>query len=134
MVVVVGLAGGLFTFRDRIMNNWPETAGFYNRLKLAKLGFGLVLAAPRWHTTKIEGATALFIEGQIKNPTGRVRYVPKTPRLRLLDKDQQELQVQTFDSPARRLLPEQSVPYKIEIEDPAEKWDILLISFAEEKK
>jgi hypothetical protein len=31
-------------------------------------------------------------------------------------------------------LPEQSIPYKFELKDPAEKRDVLLISFAEEKK
>ena len=116
------------------MNAWPETAGLYDRLDLAQPGFGLVLAAPRAHQTKIDGTTALVIEGRIENPTNRARVVPKTLRLQLLDKDQQELQVQTFSSPARRLLPAQSVPYKFELKDPAEKRDILLISFAEEKK
>ncbi len=134
VLVVGGLAGGLFAFRDSIMNTWPETAGLYDRLELARPGFGLVLAAPRTHQTNIDGATALVIEGRIENPTSRARDVPKTLRLQLLDKDQKELQVQTFDSPARRLLPEQSVPYKIEIKDPAEKRDVLLISFVEEKK
>ncbi len=134
VLVVGGLAGGLFEFRDRIMNAWPETAGLYDRLDLAQPGFGLVLAAPRAHQTKIDGTTALVIEGRIENPTNRARVVPKTLRLQLLDKDQQELQVQTFSSPARRLLPAQSVPYKFELKDPAEKRDILLISFAEEKK
>ncbi len=134
VLVVGGLAGGLFAFRNSIMNTWPETAGLYDRLDLAQPGFGLVLAAPRAHQTEIDGAMALVIEGRIENPTSRARVVPKTLRLRLLDKDQQELQVQTFASPARRLLPEQSVPYKIELKDPAEKRDILIISFVEEKK
>ena len=134
VLVVGGLAGGLFAFRNSIMNTWPETAGLYDRLDLAQPGFGLVLAAPRAHQTEIDGTMALVIEGRIENPTSRARVVPKTLRLQLLDKDQKELQVQMFDSPARRLLPEQSVPYKIELKDPAEKRDILLISFAEEKK
>ncbi len=134
VLVVGGLAGGLFAFRNSIMNTWPETAGLYDRLDLAQPGFGLVLAAPRAHQTEIDGTMALVIEGRIENPTSRARVVPKTLRLRLLDKDQQELQVQMFASPARRLLPEQSVPYKIELKDPAEKRDILIISFVEEKK
>ena len=134
VLVVGGLAGGLFAFRDSIMNAWPATAGLYDRLDLAQPGFGLVLAAPRAHQMEIDGTTALVIEGRIENPTNRARVVPKTLKLQLLDKDRQELQVQTFDSPARRLLPEQFVPYKIELKDPAEKRDILLISFAEEKK
>ncbi len=134
LLVVGGLAGGLYAFRDRVMKTWPETAGLYDRVDLAMPGFGLVLAAPRWQKTKIDGATALVIEGRIENPTSRARDVPKTLRLQLLDKDQQELQVKTFDSPAQRLLPAQSVPYKIEIKDPAEKRDVLLISFVEEKK
>ncbi len=134
VLVVVGLAAGLFAYRDSIMNTWPDTAALYDRLDLAKPGFGLVLAAPRAHQTEIDGTTALVIEGRIENPTSRAREVPKTLRLQLLDKNQQELQTRTFDSPARRLLPEQSVSYKIELKDPAEKRDILLISFAEEKK
>jgi predicted Zn finger-like uncharacterized protein len=134
VLVVGGLAAGLYVFRDSVMNTWPETAGLYDRLDLAQPGFGLVLAAPRAHQEKIDGKTALVVEGRIENPTNRERVVPKTLRLQLLDKDQQELQVQTFDSPARRLLPEQSVPYKIELKDPAEKRAVLLISFAEEKK
>ncbi len=134
MLVIGGLAGGLFVFRDRIMKSWPQTAGLYDHLDLAEPGFGLVLAAPRWHKATIDGAMALVIEGRIENPTSRARDVPKTLKLQLLDKDQQELQVQTFDSPAQRLLPEQSVPYNIEIKDPPEKSDVLRISFAEEKK
>lgn len=133
VLVLGGLAGGLFAFRNSIMNTWPETAGLYDRLDLAQPGFGLVLAAPRAHQTEIDGTMVLVIEGRIENPTSRARVVPKTLRLRLLDKDQQELQVQTFDSPARRLLPEQSVPYKIELKDPAAKRDVLIISFAEEQ-
>jgi len=134
VLVVGGLAAGLYVFRDSVMNSWPQTAELYDQLDLAQPGFGLVLAAPRAHQKKIDGKTALIVEGRIENPTNRERVVPKTLRLQLLDKDQQELQVQTFDSPARRLLPEQSVPYKIELKDPAEKRDVLLISFAEEKK
>ena len=62
------------------------------------------------------------------------RDVAKSRRFQLLDKDQQELQARTFNSPARRLLPEQSVPYKVEIKDPTKMRDFLLISFAEKMK
>lgn len=133
VLVVGGLGAGLFAFRDDIMNAWPETAGLYDRLDLARPGFGLVLAAPRARQTKIDGATALVIEGRIENPTSRAREVPKMLRLQLFDKDQRELQTETFDSPVQRLMPQQSATYKIELKDPAKKRDILLISFAEGK-
>ena len=134
ILVVAGFGAGLYVFRDNVMNTWPDTASLYDQLDLAQPGFGLVLAAPEARQTNIGGKFALVIEGRIENPTKRERMVPKTLRLQLLDKDQQELQVETFESPARRLLPEQSIPYKFELKDPAEKRDVLLISFAEEKK
>ncbi len=130
VLVIGGLGAGLYGFRDDIMNAWPETAGLYDRLDLAQPGFGLVLAVPRARQTKIDGATALVIEGRIENPTSRARAVPKMLRLQLFDKDQRELQTETFDSPVQRLMPRQSATYKIELKDPAKKRDILLISFA----
>ncbi len=131
--VVGGLAAGLLGFRDTIMRSWPETAKLYDQLDMAQPGFGLVLAAPRTRETKIEGVTALVIEGRIENPTSRERKVPKMLRLRLLDENQRELQTRTFDSPVQQLMPEQSATYKFELKDPAEKRDILLISFVVEK-
>jgi predicted Zn finger-like uncharacterized protein len=134
VLVVAGLAGGLYVYRDGVMDTWPETAALYDQLDLAQPGFGLVLAPPQARQTSVDGKTSLVIEGRIENPTKRERIVPKTLRLQLLDKNQRELQVETFDAPARRLLPAQSIPYKFELKDPAEKRDVLLISFAKEKK
>ncbi len=116
------------------MDTWPETARLYDRLDLAQPGFGLVLAAPRAHQTKIGDAMALVIEGRIENPTSRAREVPSLLRLQLLDKNKQEVQNRTFPSPVRRLMPEQSATYKIELKNPAEQRDMLLISFAAENK
>lgn len=130
VLVIGGLGAGLYVFRDDVMNTWPETAGLYDRLDLAQPGFGLVLAVPRARQTKIDGATALVVEGRIENPTSREREVPKMLRLQLFDKDQRELQTETFDSPVQRLMPRQSATYRIELKDPAKKRDILLISFA----
>ncbi len=134
VVVIGGLAAGLLWFRDTIMDTWPETAALYDRLDLAQPGFGLVLAAPRARQTTIGGTMALVIEGRIENPTSRAREVPRMLRLRLLDKNKQEVQNRTFRSPVRRLMPAQSATYKIELKDPAEQRDMLLISFAAETK
>jgi predicted Zn finger-like uncharacterized protein len=134
VVVVAGLGAGLLVFRANVMNTWPETSGLYDGLDLARPGFGLVLAPPRARQTEIDGATALVIEGRIENPTSRARDIPKMLKLQLLDKDQHELQTRTFAAPATRLLPEQSVAYRFELKDPAEKRDILLITFVEEDK
>ncbi len=134
VAVVGGLAAALLEFHDTIMDTWPETAKFYDQLDLAQPGFGLVLAAPRARQTTIEGATALVIEGRIENPTSRQRKVPKMLRLRLLDENRRELQTRTFESPVRRLMPEQSATYRFELKDPAENRDVLFISFAVEEK
>ncbi len=57
----------------------------------------------------------------------------KSLRLQLRDKYKLDLHVQKASAPGKRLLPKQSVPYKIETKDPAEMRDVLLNSFAEEK-
>ena len=134
VVVVGGLVVSFFEFRDDIMDTWPETAGLYDLMNMAQPGFGLVLAAPQARQMEIDGATALVIEGRIENPTSRARKVPKKLHLQLFDKDQKEIQSRMFDAPVERLMPEQSATYKIELKDPAEKREILKISFTVVKK
>ena len=62
------------------------------------------------------------------------RDVLKTLRLKLQDKDKQDLQAQMASSIGRCLLPEQPVRCKIEITNPAEMKDILHCSFAKDIK
>lgn len=117
LAVVVG--GGLF-LREALIETWPPAAQLYAAIGLNPdaPGAGLELRNVRSRELATDGVKTLLIEGEIANPSDRVRQVPKLRAL-LFDSREREVQNWSFSAPETQLLPGGTAAFRTEIRNPS---------------
>jgi predicted Zn finger-like uncharacterized protein len=119
LAVVIAL-GVAIAERDTVMALYPETRPIYGAVgfQTPPLGAGLDITDETCSRTMQEGLPVLICEGRLRNTT---KYDQRVPGLRgaLLDAGGQELQAWTFAVGVPTLGPNQSVPFRTEVRQPA---------------
>ena len=105
-LAVAGIVVGGIMAREAIVSAWPPAALFYETvgLPVEPPGAGLQFQNVRSEQRTENGATVIYVEGQILNASDRERSVP-TLRVILRGPDAQPLRSVTLDAEPRRLLP-----------------------------
>jgi predicted Zn finger-like uncharacterized protein len=118
-LVIVGL-GVAIAERETVMARYPETRPIYGAVGFAtpKLGDGLAITDENCSRVTQEGLPVLVCEGRLRNNT---KYDQRVPGLRgaLFDAGGRELQAWTFSISTTTLAPNQSVPFRTEVRQPA---------------
>jgi predicted Zn finger-like uncharacterized protein len=132
LLVLVGLAVGGVTARERIVERWPPAAKLYSMLGLAveAPGAGLELRKVTPSRTVEDGKPALVIAGEIANVSNVARDVPKL-KVVLRDKDEHVLQTWSITATEERLLPGASVPFRTTVASPSEAATGVVVTFAD---
>ena len=106
---------------------WPAAARLYALAGLTTTppGPGLELAK----ITPTRTADGLVIEGDIINPGGTARDVPRL-RVALRDPSDKEKQLKTIDPPTARLGPGETAHFKTSFDHPDEAATGVLVTFA----
>jgi predicted Zn finger-like uncharacterized protein len=129
VVIAIGVA---IAERETVMARYPETRPFYGALGFATppLGAGLAITDETCSRTMQEGLPVLICEGRLRNNT---KFDQRVPGLRgaLLDAGGRELQAWTFSVSVPTLGPDQSVPFRTEVRQPASaatEWRVTFVA------
>jgi predicted Zn finger-like uncharacterized protein len=129
VVIVLGIA---IAERETVMARYPETRPLYGAVGFATppLGAGLAITDETCSRTTQEGLPVLVCEGRLRNNT---KYDQRVPGLRgaLLDAGGRELQAWTFSVNVPTLGPDQSVPFRTEVRQPASaatEWRVTFVA------
>ena len=101
ILILALLVGVAILARDQIVAIWPGAARVY---AMAHLGAEDPAKALEIKVAPSRTADSLVIDGDISNPAGTARKVPKL-RVALRDTNKKELDAKTIDPPVERLLP-----------------------------
>ena len=128
-LVVLGI-GFAVVQRDRIVAVYPAARAVFGAfgLPLPSPGEGLQISDLTSSRTIQDGVPILVSEGRITNTTQAPRRVPGL-RGALRDASGQELQSWTFTAPQSTLAPGASVPFRVELRQPATQAAELSITF-----
>jgi len=132
LVLVVIALGVAIAERDTVMARYPETRPLYGAVgfETPPLGSGLAITDETCSRTMQEGLPVLICEGRLRNNT---KYEQPVPGLRgaLLDAGGHELQAWTFAVSTPKLGPNQSVPFRTEVRQPASaatEWRVTFVA------
>ncbi|MGB8273951.1 MAG: DUF3426 domain-containing protein [Alphaproteobacteria bacterium] len=132
LLVVAGLAGGAYQYRQQIVAYWPPAARLYSELgiKLKVVGEGLEIRNLTLARSGSGATPVLLITGEIAN----VAEIPHdVPALRgaLVTSDSRELQDWTFSADHARLMPGEIATFKTEVANPDPAAVNVAITFTE---
>ncbi|HEX2114814.1 MAG TPA: DUF3426 domain-containing protein [Alphaproteobacteria bacterium] len=129
IVIALGVA---IAERETVMARYPEARALYGAVGFATppLGAGLAITDETCSRTMQEGLPVLICEGRLRNNT---KFDQRVPALRgaLLDAGGRELQAWTFSVSAPTLGPNQSVPFRTEVRQPASaatEWRVTFVA------
>jgi hypothetical protein len=130
-LVVVVLAGTLYTARKPLVTFWPATARLYDSVGiLPYLGYGLDVPRDALKIEFQEEKQAYTITGILLNNSDRERPVPDL-RISLLDADGEEVQSVVTRVDADHLSPGKQVPFAVLVENPAATARRVEVAFAD---
>lgn len=135
LVLLVGIGGGAYWYRDLIMAKLPATEALYAAVGLGPESpfAGLDLIDVAWKQEETEGgAKILRITGKVVNKSTAPRDVPQLSGV-LYDGKNKELYRWTFKAPEPRLLPREDVLFKTQVTNPDTKAARLTIQFSDPK-
>lgn len=131
LVLVVIALGVAIAERETVMARFPETKAIYGAVGFAtpQLGAGLAIVDETCARGTQDGQPVLTCEGKLRNNT---KYQQRVPGLRgvLLDAGGRELQSWPFSVSTPTLAPNQSVPFRTEVRQPASaatEWRVIFV-------
>jgi predicted Zn finger-like uncharacterized protein len=129
VVIAIGVA---IAERDTVMALYPESRPVYGSVGFATppLGAGLAITDETCSRATQEGQPVLVCEGRLRNNTKHDQRVPGL-RGALLDAGGRELQSWTFSVSTPTLAPNQSVPFRTEVRQPASaatEWRVTFVA------
>lgn len=129
VVVLVGIAAGLWFGRDTVVATVPETARLYRMAGIPlTVGQGLEFRQVTRDRRLLDGEHVLVIEGQVVNHTDDVRRLPLL-RAALLDGQGEVLADWTFEAASSTVGPGGAVNFVTEARDPPRQAKSLNLSF-----
>jgi predicted Zn finger-like uncharacterized protein len=132
LVVLGGLGGGAYQFRQQIVDYWPPAQRLYYELgiKLHVLGEGLEIRNLNLARAENGGTAVLRITGEIANTSESPRDVPML-RGALVTSDAREVQHWTFSADHERLTPGEVASFRTEVANPDPAAANVSITFTE---
>ncbi len=116
VIVVLGVVG--YALQDRIINQYPAAAQYYDKLNVRNpvVGAGLAFRDVSSERTKQDNAEVLVVRGVIANGNDQESPIPPL-RLVLYD-GQNQVQEKVIDPPQAKLDSKGTVGFKITLEQP----------------
>jgi predicted Zn finger-like uncharacterized protein len=132
LVVLGGLGGGAYQYRQQIVAYWPPAARLYYELgiKLQVLGEGLEIRNLNLARSENDGTAVLRITGEVANTSESPRDVPML-RGALVTSDAREVQHWTFSADHDRLMPGEVASFRTEVANPDPAAANVSITFTE---
>jgi hypothetical protein len=132
LLLLAGAAAGAVVARERVIAFYPRANWLYDRLGLRTGSPEAMAAGAGLEIGKVvsnRSGDGLTVEGEIANPGGAARLVPKL-RVAVRDSDKHELTVKLVDPPKPRLSPGESAHFTVEIAPAGEQAVGVAVTFA----
>ncbi len=118
VLLLVAVGGVMYFFQDRVIDQFPQLAPYYEELGLRNEVVGLGLAFSNYQSERLsqDNSEILVVRGVITNTTDMVREIPLL-RLALYE-DQRPLQERVINPPQVALDPHATIGFRITLEQP----------------